>query len=677
MHRDTAHIQQKGSVADEMSSYFLRTLTLASIACGSTAIAAPTSTISFYVDCSNGNDNSGSGTSTSPWASLAHAQIALRAAQPIASPGATVYVQGDCISRDTNGAFSNNTLLTLTSLDSGFSFDAPITYTAWEGTPRLLGGFRIPPSAWSPAPANIPVAIGTLVADLSSKGLNLAQFSLGSLGGGGLGSCTDSAMELFVDNTPQVLARYPNIASDGTWQWIEINQVIDKQSEYVINGTVDGQHALTWPPVTSWVHGYWSFDWADSYCDIKNISSDGAGNVMITIEPNTPPVYGFLPKARFYGVNILSELDQEGEYYIDVTNELIYWFPLGGLASTKEVFLSISQSLVVATGVSNVIFDSIDFFFARGTAFTSTNSINVTVQKSTSALHGHTAFDLEGAQVTLRDSNIFGTGCRATSIVGGNFMTLAKSGNLIVNNTIHSFARNTRTYNPGIAFFDVGGLYANNTISDGPHTGMTGSGALNHFVGNTLDSLLYEASDAGAFYVGYSWTNRGNVIRNNTFRNILPKEKTFLGYPSVQAVYLDDEQSGYVIEDNICENAMACFFVGGGRDNIIRNNVCRNANVCLHLDNRGMNWQHDSCIYNATYTGRLIQELYAVNYTQPPYSTAFPEIVTTLDRHPCIPVNVSFTGNFACNTSELIDVTQQDIAQWFDSYNNNTNVTTC
>ena len=64
------------------------------------------------------------------------------------------------------------------------------------------------------------------------------------------------------------------------------------------------------------------------------------------------------------------------------------------------------------------------------------------------------------------------------------------------------------------------------------------------FENNTLDTLCYESSDSGAFYSGRSWIDRGNIIRGNTFKNILNTEKTHLGYPSVQAIYLDDQVCG-------------------------------------------------------------------------------------------------------------------------------------
>lgn len=644
-----------------------------------TAHAAP----SFYVDCVHGADTN-PGTPSSPFASLARAQTSVRAAAPASPPGITVFIQGDCVSRDATGAFSNSSLLSLTAADSGASPDAPTTWTAWPGAapPRLLGGLIIPSSAWSPAPASAPVAPGTVVADLSQNGLNVARFGFGALGAGGLGSCTDTAMELFVDGAAQILARYPNII-DGVWQWIEIEKVENKMTEYTIGGAAAAR-ALTWPTATSpgasaWLKGYWSFDWADSYCELLNTSADGT-NTTINVEPTTPPVYGFLPKARFFATNILRELDAENEYFIDVNAQLLYWMPpSGGVSATHEVVLSVSETIVSTTPgatVANLVLDGLSILYARGVGLALTAE-NTTVSGCSSSLHGQNGINLGGSNIVLRDSLSYGTGCHATSISGGDLKTLTRSNNLLLNNTVHSFARITRTYEPGIAFYDVGAFFINNSISNGPHTGLTGGGALCLFEGNTFDSLLYESSDAGALYVGRSWTNRGNIIRNNTFRNIRATEQTFLGYPSVQAIYLDDEQSGYVIENNVCEDSHTCFFVGGGRDIIVRNNVCRNVDTCLHMDNRGMNWQASACTYNKTYTGDLVQGLFNVDYTNAPYSTTFPEIVDTLSNRPCVPVNVSFLGNSACNASTLIDVSLTDLASWGDVFSGNTNTSTC
>jgi hypothetical protein len=506
------------------------------LAAASNAAAAPT----IYVDCAHGND-SGSGSSSAPFLTLSRAQTAVRAALPAPPPGVTVYLQGDCTARDAAGGFSNASQLLLTAADSGQP-GAPVTWTAWPGAaaPRLLGGVAVPASAWAPAPA--PAVAGTLVADLSAGGLDVARFGFGALGSGGLGSCTDTAMELFYNLQPQVLARYPNINPDGSWQWLEITKVQDAEHVFYVNGSA-AEHALSWPTATSpgasaWVHGFWSFDWADSYCEVQSVASDGAGGALVTVEPSTSPLYGFLPRARFYGVNILSELDAPGEYFIDVKAERLYWMPPPGApAQGAEAVLSISPSLIaLAPGASlaHVTFEGLGLFYARGVglALSSGGNVDVRVVGVTSALHGHNGVQLAGTGVVLRDSEVYGTGCAASSVYGGDLSTLTPSGLLVANNSMHHYARIVRTYNPGIGWFGtVGGVFSGNTLAHAPHNGMLGGGALNLFEGNTFDTLLYEATDSGAFYVGRSWTQRGNVVRGNTFRNIRATEKTTLGYP--------------------------------------------------------------------------------------------------------------------------------------------------
>ena len=97
------------------------------------------------------------------------------------------------------------------------------------------------------------------------------------------------------------------------------------------------------------------------------------------------------------------------------------------------------------------------------------------------------------------------------------------------------YARIIRTYNPGIGWGGVGNVFASNHISDAPHNGMLGGGVLNSFINNTLEHLCFEATDSGAWYAGRSWTNRGNLLQGNTFRNIRNEEHMTLGSPSVQA----------------------------------------------------------------------------------------------------------------------------------------------
>ena len=83
------------------------------------------------------------------------------------------------------------------------------------------------------------------------------------------------------------------------------------------------------------------------------------------------------------------------------------------------------------------------------------------------------------------------------------------------------------------------------------------------FEGNTLHNLGYEVDDSGAFYVGRQWQARGNVVRGNTFRHIRARVPTYLGYPSVQGLYLDDQMSGYTIYDNDFIDVQTGLMLGG------------------------------------------------------------------------------------------------------------------
>ena len=97
----------------------------------------------------------------------------------------------------------------------------------------------------------------------------------------------------------------------------------------------------------------------------------------------------------------------------------------------------------------------------------------------------------------------------------------------------------------------------------------------------------------------------------------------------------------------------------------------------VHIDNRGMNWQVDSCTYNGTYTGMLVQQLFDVDYKNAPYSTTFPAIVDTLNYHPCLPVNITISGNAFCNSNRFVDVTTNQTLSWFDTVSSNVNITDC
>ena len=82
-----------------------------------------------------------------------------------------------------------------------------------------------------------------------------------------------------------------------------------------------------------------------------------------------------------------------------------------------------------------------------------------------------------------------------------------------------------RTYTPGLGFSGVGLYMGANTVEHGPHTAINGAGNDNLFEHNVVSHVTFECTDTGAFYVGRSWAQRGNVARYNSFDTIRPTEK--------------------------------------------------------------------------------------------------------------------------------------------------------
>ena len=209
-----------------------------------------------------------------------------------------------------------------------------------------------------------------------------------------------------------------------------------------------------------------------------------------------------------------------------------------------------------------------------------------------------------------------GTG---VSVKGGLHRSLTRGDNLVTHTEIHHYAQWVRTYQPAILWAGVGNVYSFNHIHDAPHNGILGGGneatcSTNEttvveemcggndcvFESNLIEHTNYECDDSGAFYTcgqrGTAFINRGNVLRNNTFRRVRQEDTTFLGYPSVQAIYLDDQMSGWLVEGNTVIDAQMGIMVGGGRDVVVKGNNFIGCDKALHIDNRGMTGEKEACL---------------------------------------------------------------------------------
>jgi|EP00945_MAST-04E_sp_MAST-4E-sp1_P003217 hypothetical protein len=563
----------------------------------------------------------------------------------------------------------------LDARDSGTK-RSPIIYTsAVKDDPgKLSGGLRVPQSAWKKYSSNI------YVANLFDLGLNVSDL------GGIACPYPKSKLELFYGGKPATLARDPNIAHNGTWMWAGYEDMKVVEGSNTTFYFEDTDRAAMWEKALSekgsdlWLHGFFKFDWRDTYIKLDSIAKANSTGYFVTRDKHTPPQYPWVNGCRFYAVNSLALLDAPGEYFVsDVTGDL-YFYPPGEKGVMLDTAVSLRTNVVVSSGAEHVSWENLVISDARGDVMQLKNATGVTVRNCTVSNAGGKCISLVGTTSSVARSTIFGCGTGGVGIQGGDPQTLEPSNITVTENTIHEFSRIIRTYTPAVEFQGVGHLVSNNTIFNAPHTAIQGGCVNCIFEFNHVSHACFGTVDVGAFYVGRSWAQRGNIVRFNIFDTVRATERLAQKSCSQNAFYLDDEMSGWDVYGNVFSNAAQGVLLGGGRRNHFHSNLFLKNNLDIAFDNRGMNWQSAFCHFNCSAslgTSCARVALQAVHYQSPPWSVEFPELVDIYSNHPCVPVENVIDDNRYCHehsppgTGLFLNRDEDVIRSWLSRSSNN------
>jgi hypothetical protein len=437
--------------------------------------------------------------------------------------------------------------------------------------------------------------------------------------------------EILFNGRTMPLARWPNSG------FLEVRSatVTDEKIELRYNGRAGAQ----WPyDKDAFAVGYWAKDWAEDYQPVTYYDSAAQSFNL----GGAPHRYGYAIGGRFYFLNVLAELDQQGEWYLDkFTGQIFFWPP--GPLNGGSVELTVTSNLIRIKTATDIILENMGFDGARSAAVTVEDGRRVWIRRCEVSNVGATGIRIEGRFNIVEDCHIHDVGATAIAVSGGDRMTLEAGGNIVKNSSIVRFGRWLRTYRPAISLSGVGNIARGNNIEDGPHAAILFWGNDHVIEQNRIRSVVKETGDAGAIYTGRDWTARGTVIKDNTIHDAV-------GIHGIAAgVYLDDQASGIVVTGNELKNVGTGVLVGGGVDNTIANNNYVGIGACVQLDARGMGWQRKATIDPSA---DLQKSLRVVPYNEEPYTKRYPTLAGILNDDPGVPKRNQIISN-RCNGRQL------------------------
>ena len=470
----------------------------------------------FYIS-PTGSDQ-GTGTPENPFGTLERARDAIRELKrkgTFPGRGLRVWLRG--------GDYIRTNAFELTAQDSGTEV-APIGWHPFFNEPvrflggRILTGFQ--PVTNATVLARLDPAARERVRQIDLRALGIVNF--GEMKSRGFGRPTTPAHEeLFYAGRPMTLARWPN---EGSWEKIAgIPDTTTKGDEH--GGKLGdlpggffygGDRPKRWQDVTDiWVHGYWAWDWANSYERVAELDRDR--HFLKTAPPYG--LYGFRPGQRFQFLNILEELDQPGEWYLDRPHGLLYFWPPDAPPSQSgaepETVLSLlAEPFLKLSGSSFLTFRGFTFEATRASAVEIQGGISNRLIDCHLRNLGNAGVIVSGGtgHGVLR-CDLFDTGDGGVTLSGGDRQTLTPGGHYVENSHFQRQGRWSKCYVPAIQMDGVGQRASHNLIHDHPHAAILFNGNDHLIEFNDIHHIALESGDVGAIYTGRDYTYRGNRIR--------------------------------------------------------------------------------------------------------------------------------------------------------------------
>jgi hypothetical protein len=564
----------------------------------------------LYVDAKAGAG--GSGELQKPFSSLTEAKNSIRELKKkgsLPALGINVYLR--------SGVYLQTESLQFTSEDSGEK-DSPVQYSAYPGeSVSIRGGTLLSPDWFTRVPkedalwSKIPETSRSHVFVASLKSHGITDF--GVLERRGFRQKKLATAEFFSNGARRPLARWPNFKVTGN---VQTGMTAIKDSNNSDEFSLYSQRPKNWVGATGfWAHGFFSYDWADYHVPVA--SSSNEAKIKLVSKPGAGPKNG----QGVYFYNLIQELDEAGEYFIDRESGKLYFWPDKDITKSELVLSTLKEPIISLNGAQHLNFKNLIVEYSRSSLLKIKDSKNISFESSMLRHSGNIGLEVEGQDILLKNLRVYSTGDGGIEMTGGDRKSLSPGNIKVELSKISHFGLWTLTMTPGVQMFGAGNSALNNEISQGAHSAIMYWGNDHKISQNEVFEVCQETSDAGAIYTGRDWGARGNEVSNNIIRDIKSSND---GENGVHGVYLDDAASGVRVFGNIFYNITGfAVQLGGGRDSVIENNIFMKNGEALRADARVKVWPKIPSTEQGN-DWNLLEKLQVLDYRSKVWSEKFP-----------------------------------------------------
>jgi hypothetical protein len=619
-------------------------------------------------------NNSNPGTKEKPVSTLEAARDLLRqykATNDLPKGGITVWIG--------KGRYDQGKPFILNENDSGEP-DAPIV---WRSLPdenvSVTGGKSIPSSAFQKVTDRAILKRLSKTAAQNVVQVNLKEYGITYYGEirqyGHAMPVVPAPLEVFVNNEPMTLARYPN---EG---YIKIGKVIDPGSvprtqDYSNRGGIfeytDPRHEVWAGQEDVWFQGTFQYGYADD-----NILVESVNTKTKQVKLAMPSMYGVGSGRDFQhyvAYNILDELDSPGEWYVEKESGILYFWPPGNINDDSLIVSVLEDPIICLEGASYVTIRELTIEVGRGIGVyieKGTNNLiagctvrnvgtsgifmgqganqtfpfvthddyeGVPISRRIGNLQGHiykyTHWDRKaGANHGILSCDVYNTGSGGIYVSGGSKRKLIPGNNYAENCKVYNYNRRNKILWSGINIDGCGNRISHCEIFNSEWQAIYVHGNEHLFEYNHIHHVTLNSDDTSPWYIGRDPSDRGNIIRYNYFHNIGNPNRMNMG------IYCDDSSTDVLVYGNIfykMNTRYGVLFSNTGWDLKMKNNIViepisHTFTVSAHY----YTWYSGGSPAMFGENGLLRKRLTEnVNVNQSPYSERYPELLNYL--HPII-----------------------------------------